>query len=161
MAIRKELLEELLKDYKGPGDLTGENRRNGNSSKTVRTDQGPMNIEVPRDREGTFEPKIIEKHQREFAGFSDKMALAVNLEGKKELLGLWVDRPVPGIRPRDPKGHVYDQCDRVAELQHPQGHQESSGISNRRCGDKVGLHGLAEYLGQCRAALTKPLSHGS
>lgn len=110
MAIRKELLQELLKDYKGPEDLTGENgilkqltkalveqamgaeltdhlgyekheigekpganRRNGTSDKTVRTDQGPMNIEVPRDREGSFEPKIIEKHQREFAGFSDKI----------------------------------------------------------------------------------------
>jgi len=55
------------------GEKPGENRRNGSSGKTVRTDQGPMNIEVPRDREGTVEPKIIEKHQREFAGFSDKI----------------------------------------------------------------------------------------
>lgn len=49
------------------------NRRNGSSSKTVRTEQGPMQIQVPRDREGTFEPQLIPKHQRQFAGFDDKI----------------------------------------------------------------------------------------
>ena len=110
MAITKEVLQELLKDYKGPEDLTGENgllkqltkalvesamgaelsghlgyeknetgekstvnRRNGSSSKTVRSDQGPLELEVPRDRDATFEPRIVGKHQREFAGFSDKI----------------------------------------------------------------------------------------
>ncbi len=110
MAITKEVLQELLKDYKGPEDLTGENgllkqltkalvesamgaelaghlgyekseagekptenRRNGSSLKTVRSDQGPLELEVPRDRDATFEPRIVGKHQREFAGFSDKI----------------------------------------------------------------------------------------
>jgi putative transposase len=110
MAITKEVLDELLKDYRGPDDLTGEegllkqltkalveramgaeltehlgyekheggekpseNRRNGTSRKTVRSDQGPITLEVPRDREGTFEPKIVGKHQRELPGFSDKI----------------------------------------------------------------------------------------
>jgi putative transposase len=49
------------------------NRRNGTSSKTLRTEQGPMGVEVPRDREGTFEPQIVPKHQRHFNGFDDKI----------------------------------------------------------------------------------------
>jgi putative transposase len=49
------------------------NRRNGTSSKTLRTEQGPMAVEVPRDREGTFEPQIVPKHQRHFNGFDDKI----------------------------------------------------------------------------------------
>jgi putative transposase len=110
MAISKEVLDELLKDYKGPDDITGpdglikqltkalveramqaemtehlgyesgdkgekkaDNRRNGKSKKTLRSDQGPLEIEVPRDREGSFEPEIVPKHQREFKGFDDKI----------------------------------------------------------------------------------------
>jgi putative transposase len=49
------------------------NRRNGSSSKTLLTDHGPVPIEVPRDREGSFEPQIVPKHQRRFAGFDDKI----------------------------------------------------------------------------------------
>jgi transposase-like protein len=207
MAISKEVLDELLKEYKGPEDITGpdgilkqltkalieramdaemtthlgyekhdqaekdtSNRRNGKTKKTLRSDQGPLEIEVPRDREGEFEPEIVPKHQRDFKGFNDKilsmyargmttrelagylkeiygtevspelisrttdsvkellddwrartlesfypmlfldalvinvreegkvvkksiyMALAINLEGRKELLGLWIDQ---------------------------------------------------------------------
>jgi putative transposase len=43
-----------------------------NSSKTVITDDGPMRIEVPRDREGSFEPQIIGKHERRFTGFDQR-----------------------------------------------------------------------------------------
>jgi putative transposase len=49
------------------------NRRNGKSSKTLRSDMGPIPIEVPRDREGTFEPQIVGKHERYFSGFDDKI----------------------------------------------------------------------------------------
>ena len=110
MAITKEVLDELLKGYKGPDDFYGpnglikqlskalieramqaelteqigyqksksggketSNRRNGKSSKTLRTDQGPMEIDVPRDRDSEFEPQIIPKHQREWRGFDDKI----------------------------------------------------------------------------------------
>ena len=110
MAITKEILDELMKEYKGPDDFYGpdglikqlskalieramqvelteqigypkseagekptENRRNGKSSKTLRTDQGPMEIEVPRDRDGEYDPQIIAKHQREWRGFDDKI----------------------------------------------------------------------------------------
>jgi transposase-like protein len=49
------------------------NHRNGSSSKTVLTDEGPLPIEVPRDREGSFEPRLIGKHERRFTGFDDKI----------------------------------------------------------------------------------------
>jgi putative transposase len=59
-----------------PGDTKPElttNHRNGTSGKTVLTDDGPVGIEVPRDREGTFEPQLIGKHERRFTGFDDKV----------------------------------------------------------------------------------------
>jgi transposase-like protein len=49
------------------------NHRNGKSGKTVLTDDGPLRIEVPRDREGSFEPLLIPKHERRFTGFDDKI----------------------------------------------------------------------------------------
>lgn len=49
------------------------NYRNGNSGKTVLTDDGPLRIEVPRDRDGSFEPQLIGKHERRFTGFDDKI----------------------------------------------------------------------------------------
>src|SRR6266496_479704 len=49
------------------------NHRNGTGSKTVLTDDGPLAIEVPRDRDSTFEPRFIAKHERRFTGFDDKI----------------------------------------------------------------------------------------
>src|SRR6266700_138741 len=49
------------------------NHRNGTSGKTVLTDDGPLALEVPRDRAGTFEPRLIGKHERRFTGFDDKV----------------------------------------------------------------------------------------
>jgi putative transposase len=54
-----------------PGDTT--NHRNGTSEKTVLTDDGPLTIDVPRDRESSFEPRLIGKHERRFTGFDDKI----------------------------------------------------------------------------------------
>jgi transposase-like protein len=53
-------------------DLTT-NHRNGTSGKTVLTDDGPVAIEVPRDRDGSFEPQLIGKHERRFTGFDEKV----------------------------------------------------------------------------------------
>lgn len=49
------------------------NHRNGVSGKTVLTGEGALRINVPRDRQGSFEPLLIPKHQRRFTGFDDKI----------------------------------------------------------------------------------------
>ncbi len=49
------------------------NTRNGYTPKTVATEQGEMAIDVPRDREGSFEPTLIKKRERRLAGFDDKI----------------------------------------------------------------------------------------
>jgi transposase-like protein len=49
------------------------NHRNGRTGKTVLTEDGPLRIAVPRDRDGTFEPILIPKHARRFTGFDDKI----------------------------------------------------------------------------------------
>ena len=49
------------------------NRRNGKTQKSLRTDLGPVTIDVPRDREGSYEPRAVPKHQRHFGGFADRI----------------------------------------------------------------------------------------
>ena len=109
MTISKEVLDEVIKDYKNPEDLLGENgllkqltkallerameveltfdlgfekndksslketgnRRNGTSSKTVKSKHGAIELEIPRDRDSEFAPQIVKKHQRRFDGFDD------------------------------------------------------------------------------------------
>ncbi len=82
VAFKKALIERALGAELGhhlgyaPGAAKPEaatNHRNGKSTKTVLTDDGPLRIEVPRDREGEFEPKLIGKHERHFTGFDDKI----------------------------------------------------------------------------------------
>jgi putative transposase len=110
MAIRDELLDELLKEYKDPEDLFGKdgifkelkkrliekamdaeithhlgyekhsssgkntgNSRNGKSPKTIKSDSGEIPIVVPRDRNGSFEPRIVKKNQTRFDGFDEKI----------------------------------------------------------------------------------------
>src|SRR5436853_4304547 len=109
-SIDNELIDNLLKDYKKPEDLIGDNgllkeltkrlleramaaemtehvgyekhdaagnnsgnSRNGKSAKTIKGSFGTMPLEVPRDRNGTFEPQIIEKHQTRFTGFDQNI----------------------------------------------------------------------------------------
>jgi putative transposase len=56
------------------------NRRNGRSKKTVQGDLGEVTLSTPRDRDGTFEPQLIEKHQRRVPGFDEKI-LALYAKG--------------------------------------------------------------------------------
>jgi transposase-like protein len=58
----------------------GANQRNGKSAKTVQTGEGPVRIEVPRDRDGSFEPILIPKHERRFTGF-DETIIALYARG--------------------------------------------------------------------------------
>jgi putative transposase len=110
MIIRRELIDELLKDYETPQDILGEggllkeltkaviercleteldthlgyprhgrkgnaagNMRNGHSQKTLKGEQGHVDIEVPRDRQGSFEPQLVKKGQTRLEGFDDKI----------------------------------------------------------------------------------------
>ena len=110
MPITPELLDELLKDYKTPDDMFGNdgllqqltkavleralqgemthhpgyekhdatgnnsgNSRNGKSKKTIKGKRGQLLIDVPRDRESSFEPQLIKKGQTRFDGFDDKI----------------------------------------------------------------------------------------
>lgn len=82
MAFKKALIERALgaelSHHLGyaPGadkPAGADNHRNGASGKTVLTDYGPLRIDVPRDRQGRFEPLLIPKHERRFTGFDDKI----------------------------------------------------------------------------------------
>ncbi|MFT4571230.1 MAG: putative transposase [Hyphomicrobiaceae bacterium] len=72
-ALEAEMTDHLGYERDDPAGQGSGNSRNGCSSKTLRSDDGPVPLKVPRDREGTFEPKIVKKHQRHFDGFDDKI----------------------------------------------------------------------------------------
>ena len=63
-----------------PGKKRRSNHRNGHSKKTVQGDMGELTIATPRDRNGTFEPQLIAKHQRRVPGFDEKI-LALYAKG--------------------------------------------------------------------------------
>lgn len=72
-ALGAELTHHLGYPPGAPKPEDGANHRNGSTGKTVLTEGGPVRIEVPRDREGSFEPLLIRKHERRFTGFDDKI----------------------------------------------------------------------------------------
>lgn len=63
-----------------PAKQRSPNRRNGRSRKRVQGDLGQVTLSTPRDRDGTFEPQLIEKHQRRVPGFDEKI-LALYAKG--------------------------------------------------------------------------------
>jgi len=80
--LRRRLIERAagaeLEQHLGypPGQVPPEeqrNRRNGSSAKTLRTQDGPVTVELPRDRDVSFEPRIVPKHARSFDGFDDQI----------------------------------------------------------------------------------------
>lgn len=71
-ALNSELTHHLGYE-KNTAAGSGPNRRNGTSDKTLKGDFGEVEIRVPRDREGSFEPKIVAKHQTRWTGFDDKV----------------------------------------------------------------------------------------
>jgi putative transposase len=72
-ALGAEMTHHLGYAPGGEKPAGSDNHRNGSSGKTVLTDDGPLRIEVPRDRLGAFEPQIVGKHERRFTGFDDKI----------------------------------------------------------------------------------------
>ena len=72
-ALEGEMTDHLGYSKHSPVGKNTSNSRNGKTSKTIRGKNGKMDISVPRDRDGKFEPQLIPKHQRRFDGFDDKI----------------------------------------------------------------------------------------
>ncbi|MFE4969078.1 IS256 family transposase [Streptomyces sp. NPDC056660] len=79
-ALEGEITDHLGYGKHDPAGKDGGNSRNGTRSKTVLTDIGPVEIDVPRDREGSFEPAIVKKRQRRLTGV-DEMVLSLSAKG--------------------------------------------------------------------------------
>ncbi|MBP2216872.1 transposase-like protein [Arthrobacter sp. CAN_C5] len=122
-ALEGEITDHLGYDkHERAGDVS--NARNGSRTKTVLTEIGPVPIEVPRDRDGSFQPQIVRKHQRRLTGV-DEMVLSLSARGlthgdisahlaevygvdvSKTTIGAITDRVIEGMtewqnRPLDP-----------------------------------------------------------
>lgn len=72
-AMSAEMNQHLGYRHGEPKPAGQTNQRNGTTGKTVLTDDGSVDIEVPRDREGSYEPIIVGKHERRFTGFDQKI----------------------------------------------------------------------------------------
>lgn len=129
MPFTKEVLDEILKEYKNPADMFGSegllkqltkalvervmeaelthqlgyekhslaghnsgNSRNGKYAKTITGSKGELEIAVPRDRKGEYQPKIIPKGERRFEGFDEKI---ISMYGR-------------GMTVREIQGHLLD-----------------------------------------------------
>ena len=74
----EQLLQNEMDDHLGyekhstSGHHSG-NSRNGLSKKSLKSNYGPLEVEIPRDRNGDFEPTVIKKHQRSISSFDDKI----------------------------------------------------------------------------------------
>ena len=79
-ALEGELDDHLGYGKHDPAGRDGGNSRNGHRAKTVLTDTGPVEITVPRDRDATFEPKIVAKRQRRLTGV-DEMVISLSAKG--------------------------------------------------------------------------------
>ena len=78
----KDILQELMEaeldatlgyEKNQKGDLETSNKRNGHSPKNLKSQFGEFQIDVPRDRNGEFEPKLIPKYQRDVSGIEEKV----------------------------------------------------------------------------------------
>ena len=79
-ALEGEITDHLGYEKHDPARAGSGNSRNGVRAKTVLTEVGPVEIEVPRDREGSFEPQIVKKRQRRLTGV-DEMVLSLSARG--------------------------------------------------------------------------------
>jgi putative transposase len=104
-ALHAEMTHHLGHEPNARVTNTSKNARNGTSKKTMQGEFGKLQLEIPRDRIGSFEPILIPKHERRLAGFDDKI-LALYARGMstrdiqealKELYGVDVDSSLISI----------------------------------------------------------------
>jgi putative transposase len=79
-ALEGEITDHLGYDRHDAAGRDGGNSRNGHRPKTVLTEVGPVEIDVPRDRDGSFEPKIVAKRQRRLSGV-DELVISLSAKG--------------------------------------------------------------------------------
>ena len=79
-ALDAEMAEHLGYDKHDPAGRGSGNSRNGTRAKTVFTEIGPVEIEVPRDTNSSFEPQIVKKRQRRLSGI-DEIVLSLTAKG--------------------------------------------------------------------------------
>ncbi|GAB7220419.1 IS256 family transposase [Vibrio comitans] len=97
-ALNVELDEHL--GYEKHSPKTSSNSRNGYSSKSIITDDGEVPIDVPRDRESSFEPKLVRKHQTRFQSMDDKI-LSLYAKGMttREIVGTFKEMHDADVSP--------------------------------------------------------------
>ena len=76
-ALGEELTEHLGYDKHSPAGRGSGNSRNGSTPKRLLTEVGPVDLAVPRDRAGSFDPRIVRKGQRRLDGFNDRIIVAL------------------------------------------------------------------------------------
>lgn len=79
-ALEGEITDHLGYDKGDPAGKNGGNSRNGVRGKTVLTEVGPVELAIPRDRDGSFEPQIVRKRQRRLTGVED-MVISLSAKG--------------------------------------------------------------------------------
>ena len=79
-ALEGEITDHLGHDKHDPAGTNGGNSRNGTRGKTVVTAVGPVERSVPRDRDGSFKPKIVRKRQKRHSGV-DEMVISLSAKG--------------------------------------------------------------------------------
>ncbi|WP_461070496.1 transposase [Streptomyces pseudoechinosporeus] len=79
-ALEGEITDHVGYEKHDPAGKNNGNSRNGTRAKTVLTDVGPVEVKVPRDTAGTFEPQIVKKRQRRLTGV-DEMVLSLSAKG--------------------------------------------------------------------------------
>jgi len=79
-ALQAEMTGHLGYDKHDPAGRDGGNARNGTRAKTVQTEIGPVQIEVPRDRDGSFDPQVVRTQQRRLDGI-DQIVLSLTARG--------------------------------------------------------------------------------
>jgi transposase-like protein len=80
-ALQGEMDEHLGYGKHDPAGRDGGNSRNGTRAKTVLTEVGPVELEVPRDRDASFEPQLVKKRQRRLTGV-DGMVISLSPTGR-------------------------------------------------------------------------------
>lgn len=99
--LKAELVEHL--DYEYGEKPLGLNTRNGYSSKKVKSINGEMEIHVPRDRDGSFEPQVVKKYEKDISNIENQI---ISMYGR-------------GMTTRDISSHIEEWRQRLLEEVYP------------------------------------------